>query len=66
MGLNPVAFSKAMEMEDDEARYELLTREQVKVCIECGACSYVCPAHRQLVKHNIDGKGFLRKYQAAK
>lgn len=58
--LNPTAYADAMEMEDLDAREALLTQEQVNVCMECGCCSYVCPANRPLVQNNIAGKAFLR------
>ena len=30
-------------------------------CIECGSCSYVCPAHRELAMYNKLGKRLLRE-----
>ena len=63
LGLNPTAFARAMELEDDAARAALLQKEQVKVCMQCGCCSYVCPAHRPLAENNNAGIGFLRKWE---
>jgi electron transport complex protein RnfC len=34
--------------------------------MECGCCSYVCPANRHLVQTNKLGKAMLRSYQALK
>jgi electron transport complex protein RnfC len=34
--------------------------------MECGCCSYVCPARRPLVENNKLAKAALRKYQAEK
>jgi len=65
MGLNPVAFAAAMELEDDNERAAILDRESVNFCMECGCCSYVCPAHRPLVHYNVEGMSFLRSYKAA-
>ena len=66
LALNPTAFARAMEMEDADARAAMLTKENVKVCMECGCCSYVCPAHRPLVRTNHEAMQFLRSYNAAK
>ena len=65
MGLNPAAFDQAMELEDADARAAVLERENVRLCMECGCCSYVCPAHRPLVRTNCEAIQFLRKNKAA-
>ena len=64
MNLNPTAFSEALEEESTDRRALLLDRYHVNFCIECGSCSYVCPAHRPLAEHNRDAKKFLKKYKA--
>lgn len=66
LNLNPTAFSKAMEIEDEEERYKLLTKTQVLLCMQCGCCSYVCPAHRPLASTNKEAMGFVKKINAAK
>lgn len=66
ISLNPTQYSKAMEMQDEAERYELLQREKIQLCIECGCCSYVCPTHRPLAETNRHAKGFVRKYKAGK
>ena len=63
LGLNPAAFSRAMELEDEDKRAAMLQKEQVKVCMECGCCSYVCPAHRPLAETNNAAIGFLRGWE---
>ena len=65
LGLNPAAFSRAMELEDEDKRAALLRKEQVRVCMECGCCSYVCPAHRPLAQTNNEAIGFLRNWEKA-
>ena len=65
LGLNPAAFSRAMELEDEDQRAALLQKEQVKVCMECGCCSYVCPAHRPLAETNNKAIGFIRNWEKA-
>ena len=66
LSLNPTAFSLAMEIEDEEKRAAILNREQVSLCMECGCCSFVCPAHRPLAENNSAARSFIRKYNAAK
>lgn len=38
----------------------------VDLCMECGCCAYICPAHRPLVQTNKLSKAVLRNYQNAK
>ena len=66
LNLNPTAYSKAMEIEDEELRYQILTEENVSMCMACGCCAYVCPAHKPLVTTNNQAKSFVRKMKAAK
>ena len=37
----------------------------VDLCMECGCCSYVCPAKRHLVQTNKLAKAVVRSYDAA-
>jgi len=60
LSLNPVAYAKAMDCDDEEERLAILTDEQVGICMECGCCGYVCPAHRPLVQTNRAAKAFVR------
>ena len=64
LGLNPTAYAAALEVEDENERFELLDKGTVQMCMECGCCSYVCPAHRPLVQNNRDAKRFVRKVKA--
>ena len=65
LGLNPTAFSRAMELPEgeDELRAAILQKEQVRVCMSCGCCSYVCPAHRPLAETNTDAIGWIRTWE---
>ena len=45
---------------------EALEALHVDLCMECGCCSYVCPAKRPLVQTNKMAKIKLREYLAAK
>ncbi|MCX7655481.1 MAG: electron transport complex subunit RsxC [Treponemataceae bacterium] len=58
--LSPVIMNIALTTADLEgaARIGLLD------CIECGACTYVCPAHIQLVQRFRVGKQLLRNKRA--
>lgn len=38
---------------------------KVNLCMECGCCSYVCPANRPLVQVNKLAKIMLRDYLSA-
>ena len=55
-GLAPAAISRAYAQGDAEALNEL----SVDTCMECGCCSFVCPANRPLVQNNKLAKQFLR------
>jgi len=56
--LDPRAIAKAFKASDGAALQSLC----VDLCMECGCCSYICPAHRPLVQTNILGKGKLKEY----
>ena len=60
MGLNPTAFAKAMSFDSAADKAERLEEAKVGLCMECGCCSYVCPAARPLVEYNKLGKALLR------
>jgi electron transport complex protein RnfC len=60
--LHPVLMNNALDAGDfdEAAQIGLLD------CIECGACTYVCPAHIKLVQRFRVGKFKLRNIQAAR
>ena len=66
LNLNPCAFNHAMDIEDEEVRYQVLTEENIGMCMACGCCAYVCPARNPLVTTNNQAKNFVRKMKAAK
>lgn len=53
MGLEPYLLSKAVAVAD----WEIAEDRQIYDCIECGCCSYSCPAHRPLLDYIRHGKG---------
>ena len=58
--LSPVGIAIA-HREGDLAR---LADLKVNLCMECGCCSYICPAHRPLVQTNRLSKAMLRAHAA--
>lgn len=56
-GLAPTAISRAYDNKEIE---ELITLS-VSSCMECGCCSFVCPANRPLVQKNKLAKQLLRE-----
>ena len=64
MGLNPTVFAKALDLEIKEDKVKRLEEYKVELCMECGCCSYVCPAGRPLVQNNRMGKAEVREHRA--
>lgn len=62
--LSPITFSKALKISDKDEKFALLEKSKVMLCMECGCCSYVCPASRPLVQNNRIAKGELREHLA--
>ena len=60
MHLTPVMIVKSVKAEEiaDAKKYGLMD------CIECGCCSYVCPANVRLVQRIRLGKGIVRTQMA--
>lgn len=57
MGLMPTELEHAYDARDAA----LLEKLNVNLCMNCGACSYVCPARRSLSEKNQLAKLFLRE-----
>ncbi len=60
--LDPRAIARAYKLNDNGSLEKLC----VDLCMECGCCSYVCPANRPLVQTNKLAKARLRGYLIAK
>ena len=58
--LDPRAIARAYKLDVAEDLQTLC----VDLCMECGCCSYVCPAKRHLVQTNKLAKAKLREYLA--
>ena len=59
-GINPAAIARAYGKRDAAALEEL----GLTACMECGCCSFVCPANRPLVQTNKLAKVFLKEEKA--
>ena len=57
-GLMPAAIEQAYNDRDGAA----LKKLKVNLCMECGCCSYGCPARRPLVQINKLAKAVLNRY----
>ncbi len=57
VNLLPTELESAYDARDAEA----LERLKVNLCMNCGACSFVCPAKRHLAEKNQLAKDFLRQ-----
>ena len=61
MNLNPAEISKAVEAGDVKTAEDA----HVMTCIECGACSFGCPAYRQITQLCRRAKNSIRARIAA-
>lgn len=59
-GINPPALAKALSQHDIEA----MEKFGGDACMECGCCSFVCPANRPLVQNHRLIKTELREHRA--
>ena len=55
MNLMPNLLLRACKEKDVAALQEL----KVSLCMNCGCCSYICPAHKPLAESNQLAKGLL-------
>lgn len=60
--LSPTEIETAYRMKNAEK----LGKLKVNLCMECGCCSYICPAKRPLVQTNKLAKTMLRDWQKQK
>ena len=66
ININVPGVELAIKAKDDETKEKLLIATGVRQCVDCGCCSYVCPANRHLLATNQDAKAWLKKYAASK
>lgn len=58
-GIDPQAISKALRNDD----FEGVEKAGAELCMECGCCSFVCPAKRPIVQNNKLAKAALKDYK---
>ena len=56
----------AWSIRDEAKREAALIDTGVRQCVDCGCCSYVCPAHRPLLAVNQEAKWWLKQYERSK
>ena len=56
-GINPAGIANALAKND----FETVESLGVNLCMECGCCSFVCPAHIPLVQKNKLAKAALKE-----
>ena len=52
MGLEPFLLASGSALQ----KWELMEKEMITSCIECGSCQYTCPAHRPMLDNIRKGK----------
>lgn len=57
MNLVPPAIAAAYQSDDAQKAADL----GVMTCMECGCCSFSCPAHRYIVQTMRMAKGMVRR-----
>ena len=65
VGIQVVDVENIYKLKDDARKARLLIDTGVRQCVDCGCCSYVCPAHRHLLQTNQDAKWWLKQYERA-
>ena len=64
MGLQPTYFARALALSDKRDMCARLEEQKINLCMECGCCSFVCPAKRPLVENNRLAKAAVRDLKA--
>ena len=64
--LNPTAFSAALNSENADDQAAKLENARINLCVECGCCSFVCPAGRPVLENIRIAKNSLKEYKAHK
>ena len=65
VGISVPMVDKVMAVKKEERRVKLLIDTGVRQCVDCGCCTYVCPANRPLLEINKKARSYLKKYAAA-
>ena len=59
-GINPPALAKAYKDKDIEG----MKKAGAEICMECGCCSFNCPANRPITQTNKLAKALIRETKA--
>lgn len=66
MGLEPFLLATGSAMK----KWDMMEKEMITSCIECGSCQFTCPAHRPMLDNIRNGKqtvmGIIRSRAAKK
>lgn len=65
LGLEPLMFTKALSIPSLEERIQAFEKYSLTLCMDCGCCSFVCPANRPLVDNNRLAKNAYRAHKAS-
>ncbi len=65
VGISVSLVGQAMRVKDEDRKAEMLIDSGVRQCVDCGCCSFVCPANRPLLQVNQQAKSYLKNYAAA-
>lgn len=62
VGINVVDVERAFKCKNEEERERQIIKTGVRQCVDCGCCSYVCPAHRPLLGINREAISWVKNY----
>ncbi len=62
VGINVVDVEKAFKCKNEQEREREIIKTGVRQCVDCGCCSYVCPAHRPLLPINREAISWVKNY----
>ena len=65
-GSTPIGTYKELVTAYENGDMEMLEKCKANLCMECGCCSYVCPAARPLVQQNKLAKAALAAWKKEK
>ena len=66
MKLNPTIFTRALALPGTADKVAALEEGGITLCMECGCCSFVCPANRPLMQNNRLAKIEVRTHKSSK
>lgn len=64
VALTPWGIPKGLIFALKSINWKRLEKLYVDSCINCGCCTYICPARRHLAEHIVAGQKALKERQA--